>query len=533
MILGDIIERNARCYRDHPAFLFEGRRITHGEFAERVRRLCNALIGLGLQRGSRIAILAQNCPEYLEIYAAAGTCGFIAVGVNYRLGLADQEAILRDCEPSLLIHEPDYVERVAALRPALPARAKVLCLGAGRENGQGAGQGMCDEADEGTGGYEAALAAASTQTPPWRAEADDTMLLIYTSGTTGVPKGVMLANGGQVEQARMLALTHASGQDDRMLIVMPLYHIGGTTELLSYLIGGATIVLHRRFDARDILDSIATHRVTAAHFAPVMIQALVDAQAEAPVDVASLRMVCYASAPMSVALSRLARATFGPIFMQTYGMTEHGPGTVLQRHQHLPDGSPAEAARMASAGQPILGVDLRIVDDDGATLADGQIGEIHMRSAAIMQGYWRKPRETAAALADGWMKTGDIGYVDPDGYLFIVDRKKDMIISGGENIYSREIEEVLLQHPAVREAAVIGVPDEKWGESVKAFVVLKPGAQADAAGLIQHCRDHIASYKKPRSVEFLDALPRMASTSKIDKKALRAPYWDRAGRQVA
>lgn len=523
MILGDIIERNARCYRDHPAFLFEGRRITHGEFAERVRRLCNALIARGLQRGSRIAILAQNCPEYLELYAAAGMGGFIAVGINYRLGVADQAAILRDCEPALLVYEPEYAQAVAALRPALPAQAQVLCLGAGQ--GSDAGQG----ADR----YEAALAAASTQPPPWRAEPHDTLLLIYTSGTTGVPKGVMLANGAQVEQARMLALTHASGQDDRMLIVMPLYHIGGTTELLSYLIGGATIVLHRRFDARDILASIAAHRVTAAHFAPVMIQALVDAQAEAPVDVSSLRVVCYASAPMSVALSRLARATFGPIFMQTYGMTEHGPGTVLLKHQHLPDGSTAEAARMASAGQPILGVDLRIVDDAGAVLADGQVGEIQMRSAAIMQGYWRKPSETAAALVDGWMKTGDVGYVDPDGYLFIVDRKKDMIISGGENIYSREVEETLMRHPAVREAAVIGVPDEKWGESVKAFVVRQPGADVDEADLVQHCRDHIASYKKPRSVEFLDALPRMASTSKVDKKALRAPYWDRAGRQVA
>lgn len=517
MILGDVIERNARCYRDHPALLFEGRRITHGEFAERVRRLCNALIDLGLERGSRIAILAQNCPEYLEIYAAAGTCGFIAVGINYRLGAADQAVILRDCEPSLLIHDPEYADSVAALRPALPPRAAVWRLG----GGQGADR------------YESALAAAGTQAPPWRARAQDTMLLIYTSGTTGEPKGVMLANGGQVEQARMLALTHASGQDDRMLIVMPLYHIGGTTELLSYLIGGATIVLHRRFDAEGILASIAAHRVTAAHFAPVMIQALIDAQARAPVDVSSLRVVCYASAPMSVALSRQARAMFGPIFMQTYGMTEHGPGTVLHKHQHLPDGSPAEARRMASAGQPILGVDLRIVDEDGAVLGDGRIGEIQMRSAAIMQGYWRKPRETAAALADGWMKTGDIGYLDPDGFLFIVDRKKDMIISGGENIYSREVEEALLLHPAVREAAVIGVPDDKWGESVKAFVVLKPGARADEAGLIQHCREHVASYKKPRSIEFLDALPRMASTSKIDKKALRAPYWRQAGRQVA
>jgi len=516
MILGDIIERNARCYRDQPAFIFGGRQISHGEFAARVRRLCNALIGLGLARGSRIAILAQNCPEYLELYAAAGTCGFIAVGLNYRLGQADQAAILRDCEPSLLIYESEYAERAMSLIAALPGNIHGWCLGQGSE-----------------GSYERALAQAAASVPAWRAGDGDTMLLIYTSGTTGAPKGVMLSNGGQVEQARMLALTHASGQDDRMLIVMPVYHIGGTTELLSYLICGATIVLHRRFDAREILASIETHRVTAAHFAPIMIQAMVDVQAATPFDVGSLRVVCYASAPMSVVLSRQARATFGPIFMQAYGMTEHGPGTALLKHQHLPDGTPAQAARMASAGQPIVGVDIRIVDDTGAALPDGQVGEIHMRSAAVMQGYWRKPEETAAALVDGWMRTGDLGYFDQDAYLFIVDRKKDMIISGGENIYSREVEEALLTHPAVHEAAVIGVPDEKWGESVKAFVVLKPGMQASEEALIQHCRAAVASYKKPRTIAFLEALPRLPSTSKIDKKTLRAPYWGHGNRQVA
>src|SRR5690606_36987585 len=202
--------------------------------------------------------------------------------------------------------------------------------------------------------YEHAVARADASMPAWRAQADDTLFLIYTSGTTGTPKGVMLGNAAQVEQARMLALTHGARQDDRMLIVMPAYHIGGPTELLSYLICGATIVLHRKFDPREILASIEKHRVTAAHFAPIMIQAMIDVQTRTPFDVSSLQMVCYASAPMSVALSRLARATFGPIFMQAYGMTEHGPGTALLKHQHLPDGSMSEASRMASAGQPIL-----------------------------------------------------------------------------------------------------------------------------------------------------------------------------------
>ena len=517
MILGDVIERNARCCRDQPAFVFEGRRVTHDQFAERVRRLGNALLALGLARGDRIVILAQNCPEYMEVYGAAGMCGFIAVGMNYRLSAADQAAILRDCTPALLVYDPEYEERVQELLGALPAQARTLKLGP----------------DAGEAGYEAAVSRADASMPPLRARDDDTIFLIYTSGTTGAAKGVMLGNAGQVEQARMLALSHGAQPTDRMLIVMPAYHIGGTTELLSYLVCGATIVLHRRFDPREILESIERHQVTAAHFAPIMIQALLDEQEKRAAELSSLQTVCYASAPMSVALSRRAHRALGPIFMQVYGMTEHGPGSALLKHQHEPEGNPVQAARMASAGQPILGVEMKIVGDDGRELETGQIGEIAMRSAAIMQGYWGKPAETAAALEGGWMKTGDLGYFDEDHYLFIVDRKKDMIISGGENIYSREVEEALLLHPAVLEAAVIGIPDEKWGESVKAFVALKPGAAVDEETLIAHCRQLIASYKKPRSIGFMAALPRLPSTNKIDKKALRAPYWANNARQVA
>ena len=517
MILGDIIDRNARCVRDHPAFVFEGRCVTHGTFAERVRRLGNALLELGLGRGDRIAILAQNCPEYMEVYGAAGMCGFVAVGLNYRLAAADQAAILRDCSPAVLVFDPVYEDRVQELRDALPAGVTTLKLGP----------------DAGPGGYEAAVARAAASRPGLRARDEDTVFLIYTSGTTGTPKGVMLGNAGQVEQARMLALSHGAQPTDRMLIVMPVYHIGGTTELLSYLVCGATIVLHRRFDAREILESIERHRVTAAHFAPVMIQALLDEQEREAVDLSSLQTVCYASAPMSVALSRRAHRVLGQIFMQVYGMTEHGPGSALLKLQHEPEGDSVQSARLASAGQPILGVEIRIVGDDGRELEPGEVGEVQMRSAAIMQGYWGKPAETAAALDNGWMRTGDLGYFDEDHYLFIVDRKKDMIISGGENIYSREVEEALLLHPAVLEAAVIGVPDEKWGESVMAFVALKPGESADEQTLIAHCRQLIASYKKPRNVVFMTALPRLPSTNKIDKKALRAPYWGNRGRQVA
>ncbi len=517
MIIGDAIERNALCYPRHPAILFEGRAISFAAYAARVRRLINALAARGLGRQDRIAVLAQNCPEYLEIYGAAGLGGFMAAGVNYRLAAAEQAAILRDCEPSVFVFESQYAERAGELRSVLPSGTLLLCIG---------------EAPAWSQSYEAVLASGPESAPGLRAREDDTVFLIYTSGTTGRAKGVMLGNEGQLEQARIQLAAHAGQQTDRMLIVMPFYHIGGPTELLTFFIAGATIVLHRSFDAREILESIQTHQVTSAHLAPTMIEMMLEVQEKTPYDVSSLHTVCYASAPMSVALSRRARAVFGPIFMQIYGMTENGAGTALLKHQHVLEGDAKQVARLASAGQPYLGSEMRIVRDDGGDCATGEVGEVWMRSRALMQGYWRNPKATEEAIGAGWMRTGDMGFFDEDHFLFVVDRKKDMIISGGENIYSREVEETLLLHPAVKDAAVIGVPDPKWGESVKAFVALKPGAQASEADLVEHCRSMIAGYKKPRSVEFLDALPRLSSTNKIDKKKLREPYWAHRDRQV-
>ena len=520
MILGDVIERNARCFGDHPALWFEGRAITHAQFAQRVRRLVQALVGRGIGHGERLAVLSRNCPEYLEVYGAAGLSGFIGLGLNYRLSAPEQLGILQDGEPAVLFCEAEYLERARELCRALPTAPLLVCFDAPAP--------LSDVLD-----YTALLGEAATDTPVPRAKDDDTFLLIYTSGTTGVPKGVMLGNDGQVEQARMQALSHGAVQTDRMLIVMPFYHIGGPTELFTYLVAGATIVLHRQFDAHAVLQSIATHRVSAAHLAPTMITMLLDVQEQTPYDVSSLHTVCYASAPMSVALSMRARRVFGPVFMQIYGMTEAGLGTALLRHQHVLDGPPEWTQRLASAGQPYLGTTLRLLRDDGSACGTGEVGEVCLQSRSVMQGYWRKPEATAQALQDGWLHTGDMGYLDAADFLFIVDRKKDMIISGGENIYSREVEEALLMHPAVAEAAVVGIPDPKWGETVAAMLVLRAGHSTDEAALEAHCRGLIAGYKRPRHYQFLDTMPRVPSTNKIDKRALRTPFWADQKRQVA
>lgn len=513
MIIGDIFEHNAACFGSHPALHFEAETLTHAQLAERIKRLINALAGAGVPHQARIAVLSRNTPEYLEVYGAAGLGGFIALGLNCRLSEPEQLNILLDAQPAVLFFEEEYAGRVEKLRAQLPSAMLYI-----RIRGISPGASWCTDYEDFIAGVEASPLAR-------RAGDEDVMFLIYTSGTTGRPKGVMLGNAGQLEQARAQALSHAASQADRMLIVMPFHHIGGPTELLTYLYVGATIVLLREFDAAAVLQSIQAKRVTAAHLAPTMIQMILAALESRSYDVSSLETVCYASAPMSVALSQRARAAFGPVFMQVYGMTENGLGTFLAKHQHIVDGPPGQVRRLASAGQPYPEVQIRIVRSDGSDCDTEECGEICIRSKSLMLGYWRNPQATKDALAGGWLLTGDIGYFDADHFLFIVDRKKDMIVSGGENIYSREVEEALLMHAAVLDAAVIGVPDEKWGESVMAFVVTRPGHAATEAELIDHCRHLIASYKKPRYVRFLDEMPRLSSTRKIDKKTLRAPYW--------
>ena len=508
MILGRYIERNARCFPQHPAIEFEGRSVSHLELARRVRRLASALRQRGVGHGARIAVLSQNCVEYLEAYGAADSAGYILCGINYRLALTEQAQILQDCEPAVLLYEPQYADRVAQLRSD-----GVLCVPWGAE-------------------YEALLASGSEAAELPAPSPRDTCHLVYTSGTTGRPKGVMHSHRGMVELTRAIAATHAAQQTDRMLIVMPFYHIGGRIEQLAFSWVGATIILHRAFDPAAILDSLSRDRATCAHLAPVMIQAMLDAGV-GDRDFSGLQTVCYASSPMSVALLKRAIQTFGNIFMQVYGMTEHGCGSFLAKHQHKIDGDSRDLNRLASAGQVYIEAECRIVNALGAACQPGEVGEVWLRSATMMQGYWRNPEATAAAIGSGWFKTGDLGYLDDEDYLFIVDRSKDMIVSGGENIYSREVEEALAAHPAVAEVAVIGVPDARWGEAVKAFVALKPGMPVDEAGLIEHCRHLIAGYKKPRSIEFLQELPRTVSTRKIDKKALREPYWSNHQRRVS
>jgi len=514
---GDLIKRGRMLYGERTALVFEDRTFTFAEQAARMFRLANALSAAGIGRQERVAILARNCSEYIEVFGACEVAGFVAINLNSRLAAAELGAICQDSQPAVLIHAAEFAATAHAIAAQVPGIRLRIAIGG-------------DDGD--VPHYEHFIGEASAEPPQAAPAPDDVAHLMYTSGTTGGAKGVMISHAAMAEAARMLSHEGGIAASDRALIVMPLFHLGGKIEQMGFSLMGAPVFLKTAFDPDDILATIAREKITAAHFAPLMIQRMLDVLDSKPYDVSSLRCVHYASAPMPVPLLRRALARMGPVFVQVYGMTECVLGTILKAHCHLVDGSETERRRLASAGQPPLGNEVRIVASDGSTCAVGEIGEIAFRSPTTMKGYWNKSVLSAEILRDGWLHTQDLGYVDDNNFVYVVDRKKDMIISGGENIYSWEVEEALRAHPEVAEVAVIAVPDQVWGESVKACVQMREGSSVTEVELIEHTRTLIASYKKPRSIDFVEALPRLFN-GKIDKKALRAPYCTGRDRQVS
>lgn len=506
-------------YAHRIALECEERTLTHAQLLQGATKAGNAFARAGAQPGDRVAVVARNSLEMLLALCACELFGYIAVPLNHRLADLELAGIVGDCAPRVLVADEEFAAaaRVVNQRTQVPAM-RLLQIG-------GTAADLLS--------FETAVADAPDTPPQQFPEAGDTAYIIYTSGSTGKPKGVMLSHGGLVESGRLLASPAGVRPDSVQLVIMPLFHVGATAQRMGYVVHGGTLLLHRRFDAARVVDELSGGRVTDIHLAPTMLRSILDEMDTRPVAFDALESVKYASSPIPDGTQGRAMQAFGPHLIQYYALTEAGGiGSVLHKYAHVEAAAGVAPARLRSAGQAHLGCDIQIRRADGSLCEPGQEGEIWLRSAAIMSGYWNNPALTSETLVAGWLRTGDVGRLDQEHYLYIVDRLKDMIVSGGENIYSSEVERVLEAHPAVLEAAVIGIPDEQWGESVHACVVLRPAAAVSAAELIDFCKTRIASYKKPKSVEFFDALPRLQHVQKIDKSSLRKPHWGQRQRAV-
>lgn len=504
--LANILEANARHYGEVVAWNFQGQTLTHADYHARGKRLASAWAARGLRPQERVAVMSRNRLEICEVYAAGEIGGFVTATVSFRFAAPEVEYIVKDSAPKILVFEEEFTALIDGLRASLTTVDHYVCIGT---------------APDWAESYDDVIASGDsvvTHSPV----ASDTCYIIYTSGTTGRPKGVILTHGAKVQCASMMSALMSAGPEDRILLMMPMFHVGAKDISLGQSWRAGTIHLHREFDPELILQTIQDEKITITHMAPTMIQMLLDHPRIAEFDLSSLRMILYSAAAMPVALLRRGLALLGPVFLQMYGQTE-GSGTVLPIEAHKPDGDARDLRRLNSIGIPFPGVHIRLIDDAGVDCPVGTPGEILLRGPIMMQGYWNNSSATIETLRDGWLHTGDVGKFDEEGYLYLVDRKKDMISSGGENIYSREVEEALYQHDAVANAAVIGVPHEKWGEAVRAVIQLRDGASVSEAELIAHCRTLIAGYKCPKSIVFAADLPKLPS-GKINKIEIRKEH---------
>jgi long-chain acyl-CoA synthetase len=501
--LWETLRRPEALYGDRPAYVDGTSRATYRELANRCRHLAGALQASGVGAGDRVAVLMANGHRYLECYFAIPGMGAVMVPLNNRLALPELRYILEDAGVHTLIADETYAGTAGQLADSV----KQVIVGAAA--------------------YEEALAGATAAVLPVGVSDNDVAGLFYTGGTTGASKGVMLSHRNLLSNAMHATIALEYTAAEVYLHTAPMFHLadGASTYSVTW-VGGCHTFLPS-FDAGATIDVIAREQVTATLMVPAMLTAICEHPSAAAADFSSMRMVLHGAAPISTSLLKRSIEVMGCSFSQGYGMTEVAPLATVLDHEELLVDSP----RLRSAGREIVGVQATVRRDDGSFCAVDEVGEVVLRGPNVMLGYWNKPAETAEVLRDGWYWSRDLGYLDSEGFLFLVDRAKDMIISGGENVYSIEVEDALCKHPAVLEVAVIGVPDDKWGERVHAAVVLRADTSVTETELNAHCHELIAGYKCPRSMEFVLELPR-SGAGKVLKREIRDRYWGSSDRGI-
>ncbi len=500
---------------DKEAIVFEGKRYTFRQLDERVNRLGNALLKLGVRKGDRVAMMQVNTNQCIEAYFATARIGGIYVPLNFRAKANELLYMLNTAEANTLFIGERYIDLVNSIKPDLSSVKNFISL---------------DAKHGGMLYYEDLIASSPADEILTEIGDNDTTILMYTAGTTGFPKGVMLTH----QSFAVYVLENVSPPDpetvEKNILTVPLYHVAGTQAVMSAIYGGRTLVIERQFEPEEWMTLVEKERVDRAMMVPTMLKQLMDHPNFSKHDLSSLKVITYGAAPMPLEIIRKALDVFpGVSFINAFGQTETAATvTALTAEDHVISGSPEDREkklkRLSSIGKPLPDVELKIVDEEGKTLPPGEVGEILVRGPRVMSGYWKDKEKTEQTIdKEGWVHTGDIAYMDEDGYIFLAGRATDMIKRGGELISPEELEMVLHSHPKVEEAAVIGVPDEEWGEVPKAVVVLKRGEKATPEELMEYCRAKLASFKRPRSVVFVDELPRNPM-GKVLKRVLREQY---------
>lgn len=499
----------ARARADADAVICQGRTVSYGELDERASRVANGLLHLAVQPGTRVAYLGKNSIVFFELLLGAAKARWALVPLNWRLAPPEIAFVLNDVAPSLLVVEPEFMPVIAGI-DGLP---RVLVID-------------CGDAAADFGLWRDDQSAAD---PMIAGTPGDVAVVMYTSGTTGLPKGVQLSVGNLMAHLHFIDSGAFGSWDegDVQLICLPVFHIGGIDSGLWSFYTGGTVLLLRDAAMPTLLAAFRDHPVSVAGFVPTIMNSFLDQPETAGLDFSTMKLVSYGGSPISEELMERARATFGCRFQQLFGMTEATGGVaILSDEDHLS----ADRSLLKSCGKPLPNIELQIVDAEGRQQPRGTAGEIVVRGPVVTLGYWQRAEQTAEALRDGWYHTGDVGTIDANGYLFIHDRIKDMIVTGGENVYPTEVENVLMLHEGVKEVAVIGIPDARWGEAVKALVVPAERQVVDEASLMAFARTRLAGFKCPKSIDFVRSLPRNAS-GKILRREVRKPYWGE-GRQV-
>lgn len=514
--LGDISRKGARLYPNAEATVFNETRLTYKQLDENVNRLANAILNLGYKKGENLTVLAENTHKYVEVYLAAGKLGMVVTPLNFRLSERELSNIITDCGSTLFFVGEDFEELADVLRKNLKNIRNWVCL---------------DNQRQGFLFYGELLKNGSTNDPLIDVSENDLAILMYTGGTTGLPKGVMLSHRNLTTASYLSIIGFSLTKNDSHCIVLPLFHIS-FWPVISILMVGGKVVIIKRPDVVAMCKAIHVEKCTLINMVPTVYSLMLNTPELDEYDLSSLRIMSYGGSPIAPDVLKRLINKFGNKFHQIYGMTEaSGVTAILYPEDHVLEGDARLARRLTSAGREGILVDIRVADDNCREVKPGEAGEIVLRGRSIMTAYWKKPELTQEAYKGGWFHTGDVGTVDEDGYIYLLDRKADMIVTGGENVYPKEVESVLYENPAVVECAVVSSPDQKWGERVTAVVCLKADAAASPEELIAHCKKSLAGYKCPKEVYIWDAIPK-TSVGKISRKDVKAHFWKGFDRSI-